>query len=77
MGRTQKENQPSKYIIRVKNHLDTNWERWFEGMTIIHSNDGITILSGEVVDQAALHGLLEKIYNLNLALISFQLVDSE
>ncbi len=77
MVNSSKENQASKYIIRVKNHLDTNWERWFEGMTITHSGDGVTVLTGEVVDQAALHGLLEKIYNLNLSLISFQLVNSD
>lgn len=71
------DNQPIKYIIRIKNHLDTRWERWFEGMTITPTEDGLTILTGDVVDQSALYGLLEKIYRLNLTLISFQKVDSE
>ena len=77
MSSAKKENQPTKYIIRIKNHLDSHWERWFEGMTITHADDGVMILSGEVVDQSALLGLLERIHNLNLSLISFQKVDPE
>ncbi len=73
----EKENRPVKYVIHVKNHLDTHWERWFEGMTITHMDDGITILSGELADQSALYGLLEKIHNMNLSLVSFQKVESE
>ena len=46
-------------------------------MTITHTDEGLTILTGEVVDQSALYGLLEKIHSLNLSLISFQKVDSE
>ena len=67
----------TKYIIRVKNHLDSHWENWFDGMTITHTGDGETILSGYVVDQSALHGLLEKIRNLNLILISVQKVATD
>ena len=70
-------NKKTKYIIRIKNHLDSHWENWFEGMTITHTGDGETILSGDVVDQCALHGLLVKIRNLNLALISVQKVDTD
>ncbi len=77
MGKAKKENQPAKYILRVKNHLDTHWERWFDGLTIAHADNAVTILSGEVVDQSALLGLLEKIHNLNLTIISIQQVDSE
>jgi hypothetical protein len=77
MGSADKEIKPIKYIIRVKNHLDSHWEHWFEGMTITHSDDGVTILSGDVVDQSALHGLLQKIRNLNLTLISVQKVDTD
>ncbi len=65
----------TKYIIRVKNHLDSHWERWFDGMVITHAQGGETILSGEVVDQSVLYGLLEKIRNLNLVLISVQRVE--
>ena len=65
------------YEIKIKDHLDSHWEHWFEGMTIKHTAGGQTILSGEVVDQSALHGLLEKIRNLNLTLISVQKVDND
>ncbi len=77
MRNSRKENQPTEYKICVKNHLNPHWEHWFEGMTITHREDGVTILSGEVVDQSALFGILEKIHTLNLTLISFQQVDSE
>ena len=72
MDNSNKEFKPTKYIIRIKNHLNTHWEKWFEGMSIAHTGDGETILSGYVVDQCALHGLLVKIRNLNLTLISVQ-----
>ena len=77
MDNPKKVEKSSMYIIRIKNHLDSHWEKWFEGMTITNIDDGVTILSGEVVDQCALHGLLEKIRNLNLTLISVQKIDSE
>lgn len=72
MSGTNEDFKPTKYMIRVKNHLDLHWEGWFEGMTIEHTEDGQTILTGEIIDQSALHGLLEKIRNLNLTLISVQ-----
>jgi hypothetical protein len=67
----------ARYVIRVKNHLDARWEHWFEGMTITQIENGEMLLSGEVVDQSALHGLLEKIRNLNLTLISCQKMDED
>jgi hypothetical protein len=76
MRNAKKENQPTIYILQVKNHLDTHREYWFEGMTITHTDNGVTILTGEVIDQSALLGLLEKIHNLNLTLVSLQKVDS-
>ena len=77
MGSANQENQTTRYIIHVKNHLDSHWEHWFEGLTITHAEDGVMILSGDLVDQSALFGLLEKIYSLNLTLISFQNVDHD
>ncbi len=77
MDDTKKENQPTKYTICIKNHLDSRWEHWFEGMAITHTDDGLTILTGEVADQAALHGIFEKIRSLNLTLISFQKVENQ
>ncbi len=69
--------EPNNYIIRVKNHLDSNWEQWFEGMKITHTDDGVMILSGDVSDQSALYGLLDKLHNLNLTLLSVQKVDRD
>ncbi len=76
MDNAKKENQPTIYSICIKNHLDSRWEHWFDGMAITHSDDGLTILTGEVADQAALHGIFEKIRSLNLTLISFQRVEN-
>ena len=61
---------PGRYEIRVKGHLDNRWAAWFDGMTLTHSSDGTTIIDGPVADQAALHGLLQKTRDLGLPLIS-------
>jgi len=58
------------YTIRVVGHVDAHWSDWFEGLTITYTASGVTVISGEIVDQAALHGTLNKIRNLNLALMS-------
>ena len=63
-------NGHSIYSIRLEGHLDQSWSEWLEGMTIISTENGETLLSGVVVDQAALHGLLARIRDLNLGLIS-------
>lgn len=62
--------RPAHYQIKIEGQLDGRWQDWFEGLTIIHTEDGHTILSGPIRDQAALHGVLKKITNLGLALIS-------
>jgi hypothetical protein len=59
-----------RYEVRVKGHLDTRWASWFDGLTLTHGGDGTTIIHGLVTDQAALHGLLQKIRDLGLPLIS-------
>ena len=61
---------PGWYEIRVKGHLDARWTAWFDGLAIAHGSDGTTIIHGPVADQAALHGLLQKIRDLGLPLIS-------
>jgi hypothetical protein len=66
----EKHNQPLYYEIRLKGHLDSQWADWFEEMTITLEEDGNTLMSGPVIDQAALHGLLKKIRDLGLTLIS-------
>jgi hypothetical protein len=58
------------YEIRVKGHLDQHWSAWFDGMTITNEANGDAIISGSLVDQAALHSVLVKVYNLNLTLVS-------
>ena len=62
--------QPTIYQIRLKGHLDSQWTDWFEGLTITLEEDGDTLLTGPVVDQAALHGLLRKVRDLGMPLVS-------
>ena len=65
------------YEIRVKGHLDQRWSAWFDGMTITNEANGDAIISGSPVDQAALHSLLVKVYNLNLTLISVLRIETD
>jgi hypothetical protein len=65
-----KQHQPEIFEIRLQGHLDTRWSDWFEGMTITQTEDGDTVLAGPVADQAALHGLLKKVRDLGLPLLS-------
>ena len=58
------------YEIRVKGHLNARWADWFDGLTLTQESDGTTVLSGSVMDQAALHGLLGKVRDLGLPLIA-------
>lgn len=58
------------FEICLKGHLDTRWASWFEGMTITLTEDGNTVLVGPVADQAALHGLLKKVRDLGMPLLS-------
>ena len=61
---------PGHYVIRVKGHLAPRWAEWFEGLTMTHTDSGETILSGPIPDQAALHGVLDRMRDLNVELIS-------
>jgi hypothetical protein len=62
--------QPTAYQIRIKGHLDHQWTDWFGGLTITLEENGDTLLTGPVVDQAALHGLLRKVRDLGAPLVS-------
>jgi hypothetical protein len=62
------------YEIRLKGHLQTRWVEWFDGLAITLDEDGDTLLTGPVVDQAALHGLLKKVRDVGLPLLSVNLV---
>ena len=66
--------QPMVYQIRIKGHLGREWTDWFEGLTIIALVNGETLLTGPVVDQAALHGLLKKVCDLAMPLLSVKRV---
>jgi hypothetical protein len=63
------------YQIRIKGHLVPQWTEWFEGLTITLEEDGDTLLTGPVIDQAALHGLLKKVRDLGMPLLSVNSVD--
>ena len=58
------------YEIRVKGHLDGHWSEWFDGLAIANVEDGEAVLSGEIADQSALHGLLNKVRDLGLPLVA-------
>ncbi len=64
------------YEIKIRGQLDQHWSAWFDGLMMTYDEQGHTILSGSVVDQAALHGLLNKIQDMNLHLISVNRVNS-
>jgi len=71
----EKHSQHQCYEIRLKGHLEARWAEWFECLTIMLEEDGDTLLSGPVVDQAALHGLLKKVRDLGLPLVSVNSVE--
>lgn len=61
-----------RYSIRIKGHLDPCWQDWFEGLTIVHEDEGTSRLTGSLRDQAALHGVLAKIRALDLTLLALE-----
>ena len=67
--------QPPVYQIRIKGHLSDQWTDWFEGLTITLEEDEETLLTGPLVDQAALHGLVKKVRDLGLPLVSINRVE--
>ena len=67
--------EPDLYEIRVRGHLDAHWAKRFEGLTITLEDDGDTLLTGPLTDQAALHGWLKKVRDLGLSLVSVCLLE--
>ena len=67
--------EPGLYEIRLKGHLGSQWTDWFDGLTITLEEDGDTLLTGPVIDQAALHGLLKKVRDLGMPLVSVSPVE--
>jgi hypothetical protein len=72
---TEDHHEPGVYEIRIKGHLDDRWAGRFEGLTITREDTGETLLTGPVIDQAALHGWLRKVRDLALPLISVMEVE--
>ncbi len=74
-GQTPIEMQGTMYYIKVRGNLDSKWADWFGGFVLTSQDDGETLLQGTVADQAALHGVLDKINHLGLLLILVARVD--
>jgi hypothetical protein len=70
------QHEPGLYEIRVKGHLDNKWADWFGGLSITLEDNGDTLLTGPVVDQAALHGLLRQVRDLGMPLLSVMRVQT-
>lgn len=69
--------QTTIYQIRVKGELDSKWADWFDGLTLTFAEEGETVLTGPIVDQAALHGVLKKIRDLGVPLLSVVQVETD
>ncbi|HEY3923720.1 MAG TPA: hypothetical protein VGL75_04100 [Acidothermaceae bacterium] len=67
--------EAGEYEIRLKGHLGSRWSAWFDGLTLTEDSDGTTAIRGSVIDQAALHGLLQKVRDIGLPLVSVTRVD--
>ena len=66
-----------RYEIRLAGRLDAHWAAWFDGLAVSQESDGTTVIRGSVADQAALHGLLQRVRDLGLPLVSLTRVDTE
>jgi hypothetical protein len=66
---------PRRYEIRLKGHLDSRWAAWFDGLSLTNETDGTTVIRGPVADQSALHGLLQKVRDLGVPLVSVTQVE--
>ena len=71
----RRDGEQDRYEIRLHGQLDQRWSNWFAGSTLTHESDGTTTLTGAVVDQAALHGLLRRVGDLGVTLISLKFID--
>lgn len=69
--------EDGRYEIRLKGHLDGRWAAWFDGLSLSHESEGVTVIRGRVPDQAALHGLLQKVRDTGLPLVSVTHIDAD
>jgi len=74
---TGPQHSQGRYEIRLKGHLDSRWAAWFDGLSLTNESDGTTVLRGPVADQAALHGLLQKVRDIGLPLVSVTAVQPD
>jgi hypothetical protein len=74
---TGHQSDAGRYEIRIKGHLDSRWAARFDGLTLTNESDGTTALRGPVIDQAALHGLLQRVRDVGLPLISVTQLDPD
>jgi len=77
MSETLSANEAGRYEIRIKGHLDARWAAWFDGLDLTNSSDGTTVIHGVVADQSALHGLLQKVRDVGLPLMSVTQVGAD
>jgi hypothetical protein len=69
--------EAGRYEIRLRGHLDTRWAASFDGLSLTHATDGTTVIHGPIADQAALHGLLQRLRDLGLPLVSVICVEPD
>ncbi len=69
--------ESGRYEIRLTGHLDAHWTAWFDGLTVSHEGDGTTVIGGPIADQAALHGVLQRVRDLGLPLVSVIRVEGD
>ncbi len=76
-ARTTDADEAGRYEIRLAGRLDARWAAWFDGLTVDDTVDGTTVIAGDVPDQAALHGLLQRVRDLGLPLISVTRIEPD
>ena len=76
-GSRSDRHEAGRYEIRLKGHLDARWAAWFDGLSLSLESDGTTVIHGPVADQAALHGLLQKVRDTGLPLVSVICVEPD